>query len=209
MKRSAHVYIDGFNLYYGLLKGSPYKWLDLYRYFTMLRQHDDILKVLYFTALIEGPHKNNQKTYIRALRTLPSLEIIYGKFMKKTVICKVPSCTHSGSREFKTAEEKGTDVNIAVRMIDDAYNDRCDAFILVSGDSDLAPVLAMLKCQFPTKKRIVYVPAKKATRHDRHSKMLSDVSDKYRFLPVTLLPKAQFPETMNDSSGSYTKPASR
>ena len=22
------AYIDGFNLYYGLLKGTPYKWLD-------------------------------------------------------------------------------------------------------------------------------------------------------------------------------------
>ena len=26
---STHVYIDGFNLYYGALKGTPYKWLDL------------------------------------------------------------------------------------------------------------------------------------------------------------------------------------
>jgi hypothetical protein len=23
------VYIDGFNLYYGAVKGTPYKWLDL------------------------------------------------------------------------------------------------------------------------------------------------------------------------------------
>lgn len=26
---ATNVYIDGFNLYYGALKGSPYKWLDL------------------------------------------------------------------------------------------------------------------------------------------------------------------------------------
>jgi len=24
-----NVYVDGFNLYYGCLKGTPYKWLDL------------------------------------------------------------------------------------------------------------------------------------------------------------------------------------
>ena len=28
------LYIDGFNLYYGVLKGSPYKWLDVVKLFT-------------------------------------------------------------------------------------------------------------------------------------------------------------------------------
>ena len=26
------VYIDGFNLFYGMLKGTPYKWLDLEKF---------------------------------------------------------------------------------------------------------------------------------------------------------------------------------
>jgi hypothetical protein len=26
---TAIAYIDGFNLYYGALKGTPYKWLDI------------------------------------------------------------------------------------------------------------------------------------------------------------------------------------
>ena len=26
---TTNVYVDGFNLYYGALKGTPYKWLDL------------------------------------------------------------------------------------------------------------------------------------------------------------------------------------
>jgi hypothetical protein len=28
------VYIDGFNLYYGMLRRSPYKWLDVVKLFT-------------------------------------------------------------------------------------------------------------------------------------------------------------------------------
>ena len=39
------VYVDGFNLYYGAVKGTPYKWLDLQRYFTLLRPHDDIQQI--------------------------------------------------------------------------------------------------------------------------------------------------------------------
>jgi hypothetical protein len=27
--KKTNVYVDGFNLYYGCLKGSPYKWLDI------------------------------------------------------------------------------------------------------------------------------------------------------------------------------------
>lgn len=34
--RKTIVYVDGFNLYYGLLKDSPYKWLDLAALFRRL-----------------------------------------------------------------------------------------------------------------------------------------------------------------------------
>ena len=40
------------------------------------------------------------------------------------------------SRFFDVYEEKRTDVNIAVYMLDDAYQDACDNFVLVSGNSD-------------------------------------------------------------------------
>ena len=42
------VYIDGFNLYYGAVKNTPYKWLNVERYFTLLRQNDEIRKIHYF-----------------------------------------------------------------------------------------------------------------------------------------------------------------
>jgi uncharacterized LabA/DUF88 family protein len=208
MRYRSHIYIDGFNLYYGLVKDGPNKWLDLDKYFSLLRQNDEILKIYYFTALVDGPRKKNQEVYLRALRTMPKLEIILGKFMKKNVTCQVTQCTFKGNKVFNANEEKGTDVNIAVRMIDDAYNDRCDTFILVSGDSDLAPVLSFLKKQFPDKKLIVYVPATALTRHNRHSKSLADKAHKYRFLPEVLLAKAQFPCEMKDSDGSFRKPDS-
>ena len=53
-------------------------------------------------------------------------------------------------------EEKRTDVNIAIQMLEDAYEDRCDKLILVSGDSDLVP--AVIRVRNLGKKVLVYIP---------------------------------------------------
>jgi uncharacterized LabA/DUF88 family protein len=43
-------------------------------------------------------------------------------------------------------------------MLDDAYQDHCDQFVLVSGDSDLVPAINLVRTRFPLKKVIVYIP---------------------------------------------------
>lgn len=48
----AIVYVDGFNLYFGALKGTPYKWLDLDALARRLAPNDDIVAVRYFTARV-------------------------------------------------------------------------------------------------------------------------------------------------------------
>ena len=204
-KRSI-VYVDGFNLYYGLVKDSPYKWLNLQRYFEMIRPHDDIQIIRYFTAMIDGSRKTNQLRYLRALETLPLVQIILGQFKTKTVSCKVRACRFTGSRRFATQEEKRTDVNIAVHMLDDAYSDLCDRFVLVSGDSDLVPAVDLLKARFPGKEVIVYVPARDRVRGAAVE--LRSAADKNRTLPREKLPHAQFPVQVPASAGSVvTKPA--
>jgi hypothetical protein len=64
-KRSI-VYIDGFNLYYGVLRGAPYKWLDLEAYFTRLRQDDRIQHIRYLTARVARAARQRQDAYLRA-----------------------------------------------------------------------------------------------------------------------------------------------
>ncbi len=39
------VYVDGFNLYYGAVKGTPHKWLNLEKFFRMVRPLDDVLRI--------------------------------------------------------------------------------------------------------------------------------------------------------------------
>jgi hypothetical protein len=89
------VYIDGFNLYYGCLKDTPYRWLDLYKMCSLLFPRDEIVKIKYFTAPIKirvgsDPDKpNRQQIYLRALRTSSNLEIIEGTFLSHVVSMKL------------------------------------------------------------------------------------------------------------------------
>ena len=106
MPQRSNIYVDGFNLYYGALRATPHKWLDLERYFRLLRQADDIQNIHYFTARVRSePQQTRQSTYIRALTTLPLVNVIEGRFKMKTVQCGVHSCTYSGDRRYKVPEE--------------------------------------------------------------------------------------------------------
>ncbi len=205
LKRSI-IYIDGFNLYYGAIKRTNHKWLNLEKYFTLLRQGDDIQKIKYFSALVTGAHRQNQETYLRALETLPKMKIILGKFKDKTVKCLVKGCDYPSSRFFQMPEEKRTDVNIALNMYYDCINDLCDRFILVSGDSDLVPALKMIKECNSKKEIVVYVPANNPLRGAAVE--IRNVANKDKTLPNELLSRCQFPISIPDGSGGLiTKPA--
>ena len=73
-KKRTIIYIDGFNLYYGCLKNSPYKWLDLKSLFTnLLDSSHEIVKIKYYTAHISSRSGNNdsmlrQKYYLQAIK---------------------------------------------------------------------------------------------------------------------------------------------
>ena len=84
------VYVDGFNLYYGALKGTPYKWLDLVELSHRLRPAGHVVdRVNYFTARVsevsdpEAPAR--QHAYLRALRTFPEIRMHFGSFLAKAV----------------------------------------------------------------------------------------------------------------------------
>jgi hypothetical protein len=82
-----NVYVDGFNLYYGAVKGTPYRWLDLRALSQRILPENAIHRVRYFTALVDPRpddprQRQRQETYIRALRTVPGLEVHYGTFLR-------------------------------------------------------------------------------------------------------------------------------
>jgi 6-hydroxy-3-succinoylpyridine 3-monooxygenase len=118
-KRSI-IYIDGFNFYYGAVKVTPDKWLNLQQYFQLIRQDDEIQKIWYFTARVSGSQQVRQETYFEALSTLPLVQMVFGLYKSKTLKCRVKDCGYDGKKSYQVTEEKGTDVNIALQMLDDA-----------------------------------------------------------------------------------------
>lgn len=151
------VYIDGFNLYFGLKeKGwKRYYWLNLVKLSNnLLKPGQKLQKVKYFTSRITVPidKAKRQNDFIEALETIPDLKIFYGKYQANSI-----KCSNCGNIIMKS-NEKMTDVNIAVEMLTDAFMNNFDIAILISGDSDLSGPITNIKKIFPDKRVIVAFP---------------------------------------------------
>jgi hypothetical protein len=80
------IYIDGFNLYYRALKGTPHKWLDVAAMSrAALPSRCTVTAINYYTAHVSGRTDPGaparQHAYLRALRTLPDVAIHFGNFL--------------------------------------------------------------------------------------------------------------------------------
>ncbi len=204
---NTYFYVDAFNLYFGCCRGTPFKWLDLATLMTVVFPKNPIGKIKYFTARVlprpNDPGQNaRQNTYLRALRTIPKLEIYFGHFLTHPVwmslVHPIPG-QNSSVKVFKT-EEKGSDVNLATHIMHDAHEGRFDCAIVVSGDSDLlAPV------------RIVIEELKKPVGvlnpQQRPCRVLQEHATFYRHIRRSALAKSQFPPALVDAHGTFTKPA--
>lgn len=153
-------YIDGFNLYFGLRsKGwRKYYWLDIVAMSrALLKEGQELKHCHYFTARIRnsgsnGQDSNRQSIWLDALDTLANQTSHFGHYLQKAQRCR--SC----GAEWTTHEEKMTDVNIAAQLLSDAYEDKFDTAIVISGDSDLTTPIKMVLERFPNKRIIVAFP---------------------------------------------------
>jgi hypothetical protein len=146
----ANVYVDGFNLYYGAVKNTPYRWLDISVLCRLLLPKDDIHRIKYFTALVDPRPSNpdqraRQETFLRALATIPNLSIFYGFFLTHEVT--MPRVGGGYAQVIKT-EEKGSDVNLATQLLVDAYHDDYEIAVVVSNDSDLLMPIQVVTHEF-------------------------------------------------------------
>lgn len=135
-----NVYIDGFNLYYGAVKGTPYRWLNIAEMCRLLLPRDQLLQIKYFTALVnprpsDPDQRSRQETFLRALRTIPNLSIIYGFFLTHEIMMPLAPPARGYQRVIKT-EEKGSDVNLATHLLIDGFDDAYELAVVVSNDSD-------------------------------------------------------------------------
>lgn len=154
--------------------------------------------------MIFGKSTSRQATYLNALATLPLVKTQLGSFKHTTVKCLHSGCSFLGNREFRMLQEKRTDVGIAVSMVDDAHHDRCDHFVLISGDSDLVPAVRLIRSAYGQKRVTVYVPGAEDVRR---ADELRQVANDAKPFPTALLRACQFPPTLTSRSGqTITKP---
>lgn len=150
LRRMAKVnfYIDGLNLYYGLLKQRPHlKWLNLRAWCESLTTDHEIHRVHYFTARIKGTAGDpkapeRQDAYLRALRTVGGVEIHTGHFIREA--SSMLRVDGKGKIDVWKIEEKCSDVNIGSHMFLDAVQDDCEVFALITNDADLRMPVRML-----------------------------------------------------------------
>lgn len=208
------VYVDGFNLYYRALKDSPHKWLNLNALcMASLPPVCDIVAINYYTARVSGQRDpttpKDQNTYLNALKTLPNVYIHLGNFQvtKKSMFIvqpmefMPPSATPFPVPEFvrvvKT-EEKGSDVNLGVHLVRDAFIGAFEHAVVITNDTDLNEPVRIVaeEAKLPiTLLTPVDKPAeglKKLTTHVRHLRPYLGVS--------------QFPDPVIGPKGSIAKP---
>lgn len=97
-----NIYVDGFNLYYGAIRGTPYKWLDFRSMSEKLVPQYDVNRIRYFTARVQSrpgdpQMAQRQQTYMRALETIPGLSIHYGHFIVSRTRMPLASPPKTGS----------------------------------------------------------------------------------------------------------------
>jgi 6-hydroxy-3-succinoylpyridine 3-monooxygenase len=184
-KPNAIVYVDGFNWYHAIFKHRPeWKWLNVQTFFEALRPHENIKAIKFFTAIVdehlkESDARERHLKYISALKTLDKVTIILGIFQMREV-----SCRSECKNRYMVPEEKKTDVNIAVEIMSDAFNNNCDSIILVSGDSDAQPPIQWVHQNYSAKKITVYIPALPPDREKRRLDFYNRIGIDCKFLPT-------------------------
>lgn len=158
-KERVIVYIDGFNIYFGILEAGflNCKWLNISKLANSLMQaSQELVEIKYFTSRVSNnPDKQKrQTTYLEALETV-GIKIFYGHYQSDRTECR--QCGNI----WPTFHEKMTDVNIATQIILDAYKDKYDMAMLISGDSDLVPPIKAIHENFKNKRVFVAFPPKR------------------------------------------------
>lgn len=167
-KRKLISFVDGFNLYYGLLRDNPdFKWLDLNKLIRMLFPHYENCGVKYFSAKVTDDHKKaeRQESYWKALEN-SGVKIIPGRLEFRERECGVKECDFR-VKKHRIPVEKMTDVNMALHITNDVKAKKPDAVCIISGDTDLIPALNMVRATHQCQKFIFIPCAEKMLRYRR------------------------------------------
>jgi uncharacterized LabA/DUF88 family protein len=181
-------------MYYGLKSQgwNRYFWLDVHALSrNLLKADQTLVHTKYFTTRIGQPPDKvkRQNTYIEAVQTLHEVSLYFGHYLRTPRECRNCGFTYDAP------QEKMTDVNIAVELLQDAFQDAFDTALLISADSDLIAPVAAVKKLFPEKRVVVACPPK------RFSVNLCKSASAYFQIDRIPIAKSQFPEEVRTATG--------
>jgi uncharacterized LabA/DUF88 family protein len=159
-----YAYIDGFNLYHSIIElktpnKNRLKWLDI-RALCSLFTKGDLREVYYFSAKFKSADTSKllrQERFIAATKNCGA-SVILGKFKRKHLTCKVCGA------KYETLEEKESDINIAIAMLQHAFEDKFDEALLLTADTDLVSTIKKIKELFPRKQITALIPPQRWKR---------------------------------------------
>ncbi len=203
-----NVYVDGFNLYYRLLKENPnLKWLDLKALATQVLQSQNQIQIIrYYTARISGRFDPSaparQQVYLDALQTVPEITIHLGNFLVSKPWAGLihPPQLRGGTVPLFTSpypvvvkvwktEEKGSDVNLASHLIHDACQGKFQVAAVLSNDTDLVEPIRIVTQELGLHVGLLCPVPKPAAG-------LAQVASFIRHVRIQHLQLSQFPNTI-------------
>ncbi len=165
-------FVDGYNVFYGLLAGTPYKWLNLPSLLEAIIHENnpgsELAETHYFTSPVQPTlatrgqqSKQAQDTYIRALKAI-GVTVHWGRHRldhrkaPRFVSRDIPA-SRQDQVDIWNLEEKEADVRIGITMYRLAAKqcwgaipeNRIQQIVLVSGDTDMTPALEAIRADFP------------------------------------------------------------
>jgi len=191
------VFIDGYNLYYGRLRNTPFKWLDIVALVRrIVRTQDgrfDVQYVHYFTAPAKEAFATHRKDSVIAQQSChralsaeyeaPLLQVTLGTHSYSKNGTWMPRyvegqpCNKNDRVLVWKLEEKQTDVNLALAMYRACAQNTCDQVVVCSNDSDVEPVLKAIREDFPAIKIGVITPVAPTDKVRRFSASLAAQAD--------------------------------
>lgn len=212
------VYVDGFNLYYRMLKARPaLKWLDQMKLArVVLGPQHDIVRLNYYIARVSARAHDpgapaRQSVYLSALGSVPEIVVHEGSFMttEPWMALAVPAAAKPNGYQWTQpppavvkvikSEEKGSDVNIATHLVRDAFTNAFDVAVLVTNDSDLVEPIRVATLEAGKRVGVLF-----PVNYPNQSLMA--VASFYLRIRPGHLRKSQFPDPVTLSAGPVWKP---
>ncbi len=203
-------YFDGFNFYHGFksytsINGDwkDYYWLDFAKFcskFVFAHDNQVLHKIKYFTAPPKNIQKRSKQSALFSANKIINgdlFEVINGHYADKFI-----NCYATCKEQFVVPEEKCTDVNLALAMINDCIEGNVDIITLITADSDQVSTIKYIKNKFPNIKIRVYFPP------DRKSNEIRALMGTVVFLEnhEEKFKNAKMPGKVIGETKTYTRP---